>query len=87
MSKSVSDHTEPATDMEKPQGGAIVAFVPEPAMERRVILKMDILLMPVMSIIFVFMFLDRSNIGNARVAGLQKTLKISDYQYQLGECT
>ena len=33
---------------------------------------------------YLLAFLDRSNIGNARVAGLQKDLKMTDIQYQTG---
>lgn len=34
---------------------------------------------------YLLAFLDRSNIGNARVAGLQKNLKMTDIQYQTGK--
>ena len=36
-----------------------------------------------MHIIDLLSFIDRVNIGNARVAGLQTDLKMSDYQYSL----
>lgn len=54
-------------------------------LERRVLWKLDIFLMPIMSTLFIFLFLDRANIGNARVAGLQKTIHATDTQYQLGK--
>lgn len=38
-----------------------------------------------MSILYLAAFIDRSNIGNARVAGLQIDLSISDNQYQPGK--
>lgn len=53
-------------------------------LERRVLWKLDVFLMPIMSALFIFLFLDRANIGNARVAGLQKTIHATDTQYQLG---
>lgn len=59
-------------------------FQTDARLDRIVLLKLDLLLMPVMSIIFIFLFLDRANIGNARVAGLQKDLQVTDMQYQLG---
>ena len=34
---------------------------------------------------YLISFVDRSNIGNARVAGLQKDLKLSDVQYETGK--
>lgn len=53
--------------------------------ERRLLWKLDAFLMPLMSLLFIFLFLDRANIGNARVAGLQKSIHATDTQYQLGE--
>ncbi|PPQ82706.1 hypothetical protein CVT25_009403 [Psilocybe cyanescens] len=50
---------------------------------RRAVLKMDLTLLPVMTLIYLLSFLDRSNIGNARVAGLQKGLHMTDHQYQV----
>ena len=55
-------------------------------LDRKVVLKLDLLLLPVMCTIFVLLFLDRANIGNARVAGLQKDLHITSTQYQIGAC-
>lgn len=57
----------------------------DPHLERKVLRKLDLLLMPLMSLLFLFLFLDRANIGNARVAGLQKAIHATDYQYQLGQ--
>ena len=53
-------------------------------LERKTVTKLDLLLVPSMSILYLCAFLDRSNIGNARVAGLQTDLKITDIQYQTG---
>jgi hypothetical protein len=54
-------------------------------LERRTVTKLDLLLVPSMSILYLCAFLDRSNIGNARVAGLQTDLALSDHQYQTGK--
>ncbi|EIW55358.1 MFS general substrate transporter [Trametes versicolor FP-101664 SS1] len=43
--------------------------------------KMDWVVLPVVTMIYFLSSLDRSNIGNARIAGLQKELHMSDYQY------
>lgn len=61
------------------------SFDADPDLERKVLWKLDLLLMPLMSLLFLFLFLDRANIGNARVAGLQKAIHATDYQYQLGK--
>ena len=65
-------------------GDVFESFQIIPRLDRRVVLKLDLLLMPTMCIIFVFLFLDRANIGNARVAGMQKSLRLTDLQYQTG---
>ncbi|KAK5047589.1 hypothetical protein LTR84_006686 [Exophiala bonariae] len=51
--------------------------------ERQTLQKMDVLLVPVTCMIYLLSFLDRANMGNARVAGLQTQLKLTDHQYQL----
>ena len=53
-------------------------------MERKALLKLDLLLVSLMCSLYLLAFLDRANIGNARVAGLQTALGISDHQYQIG---
>jgi hypothetical protein len=60
------------------------SFQMVPSKERRVVLKLDLFLLPVLIFIFILLFLDRANIGNARVAGLQKDIAITDYQYATG---
>lgn len=52
--------------------------------ERKALLKLDLLLVSLMCSLYLLAFLDRANIGNARVAGLQTDLGISDHQYQIG---
>lgn len=54
-------------------------------LERKTVIKLDLLLVPSMSILYLLAFLDRTNVGNARVAGLQTDLAISDAQYQTGK--
>ncbi|EIW60615.1 MFS general substrate transporter [Trametes versicolor FP-101664 SS1] len=43
--------------------------------------KMDLIVLPVTTMMFFLSSLDRSNIGNARVAGFQEQLGISDEQF------
>jgi hypothetical protein len=52
--------------------------------ERKAVLKLDLLLVSLMCSFYLLAFLDRANIGNARIAGLQTDLGISDHQYQIG---
>jgi len=45
--------------------------------------KVDLYVVSCATMLYFLSFLDRSNIGNARVAGLQQDLKMSDHQYSL----
>lgn len=56
-----------------------------PEIERRVIRKLDFRVVPLVTALYVLAFLDRSNIGNARIAGMTKDLKLvgNDYQWLL----
>ncbi|KAK2608743.1 hypothetical protein QQS21_002732 [Conoideocrella luteorostrata] len=49
--------------------------------ESRVRLKMDFCLIPLVSLLYLLAFIDRSNIGNARLAGLEKDLNLQGYDY------
>lgn len=51
--------------------------------ERRATLKLDMSVMPLIIAFYFFSSLDRSNIGNARVAGLQHDLRLSDHEFSV----
>lgn len=53
------------------------------AAEKRAVRRMDCAILPIMTLYYFLSFLDRGNIGNARVAGLQKALHMTDYQYSV----
>ncbi|KAF2265736.1 MFS general substrate transporter [Lojkania enalia] len=53
-----------------------------PDEERMVLKKLDRRLVPFMALLYCLSFLDRSNIGNARIAGLQKDLNLNSNQYE-----
>ncbi|OBT54896.1 hypothetical protein VE04_04891 [Pseudogymnoascus sp. 24MN13] len=55
----------------------------DPVLDKKTLFRLDILLVPLVASMYLLAFLDRANIGNARVAGLQKDLGISDTQYQI----
>ncbi|KAF2194282.1 putative MFS transporter [Zopfia rhizophila CBS 207.26] len=65
-----------ATDI---YGHSLVHF--DPAAERRLRLKIDLYIVPTVSLLYLFCFIDRANIGNARLAGLEKDLKLQGYDY------
>ncbi|KAG8703948.1 hypothetical protein FRC08_002539 [Ceratobasidium sp. 394] len=51
------------------------------ALQRRAIWKIDLIVIPLLTMFYLLSFLDRANIGNARVAGLQTDLKMTNKQY------
>ncbi|KAF5391364.1 hypothetical protein D9757_001855 [Collybiopsis confluens] len=52
-------------------------------LERKAVRRLDVVILPMISMFYLLSFLDRANIGNARVAGLQKNLGMTDHQYQI----
>lgn len=49
-------------------------FSEDPKMARRLLLKCDLRLIPILGTLYLVSFLDRSNIANARLFGLEKSL-------------
>ena len=47
-----------------------------------VVRKIDLHLISALFLLFIFNILDRSNIANARLGGMQEDLGLSDTQYQ-----
>ncbi|KAG6852760.1 hypothetical protein C0991_009282 [Blastosporella zonata] len=45
--------------------------------------KVDTFILPVVSMFYLLSFLDRTNFANARVAGLQRDLRMTNYQYSI----
>lgn len=48
---------------------------------KKVRTKLDLRLMPIVSLLYLLSFLDRGNIGNARIEGLTESLKMTGPQY------
>ncbi|KAG5983252.1 hypothetical protein E4U55_000476 [Claviceps digitariae] len=49
--------------------------------ESRIRLKMDLALIPLVSLLYLLAFIDRANIGNAKIAGLDKDLGLRGFEY------
>ncbi|KAF5543002.1 major facilitator superfamily transporter [Fusarium mexicanum] len=74
-----------ATD--EPEKGEMV-IIPtmhgiDPVTERRVVWKFDLRILPVLAIMYLFNSLDKSNMGNAKTAGLVKDLGLKGDQYNI----
>ncbi|OAV87361.1 hypothetical protein PTTG_05191 [Puccinia triticina 1-1 BBBD Race 1] len=53
------------------------------ALEKRAILKLDLLVIPILGLFVLLSALDQSNIGNVRILGLQKDLRMTDYDFSM----
>ncbi|KAK4034458.1 major facilitator superfamily domain-containing protein [Parachaetomium inaequale] len=49
--------------------------------EKAILRKMDMRLIPMLALLYLLSFLDRGNIGNAKIEGLQENLGLTDDQY------
>ena len=49
--------------------------------EKRIVRKLDLTVVPVLWCLFLVSFVDRGNIGNAKIAGMTKTLKLQGDDY------
>ncbi|KAH9213618.1 MFS transporter-like protein [Leptodontidium sp. 2 PMI_412] len=52
------------------------------ALEKRVVRKIDRHLIPLVMILYLLAYLDRSNIGNARIAGMEEDFNLKPGQYE-----
>lgn len=48
---------------------------------KKVLRKMDLHLIPMLSVLYLLSFLDRGNIGNAKIEGLAEDLHLTGAQY------
>lgn len=60
-------------------GNSLAKF--DPKAEAKLRWKIDLYIVPTVALLYLFCFIDRANIGNARLAGLEKDLKMKGYDY------
>ncbi|KAJ7131183.1 major facilitator superfamily domain-containing protein [Mycena epipterygia] len=58
----------------------------DPAAERRLVRKLDFRLLPCLALAYLLAFIDRSNAGNARIAGLATELRLGNWGFNIGTC-
>ncbi|KFA79987.1 hypothetical protein S40288_01836 [Stachybotrys chartarum IBT 40288] len=73
---NVAERGQVATDK---YGQPLVQY--DPVAERKLRLKIDLYIVPTVALLYLFCFIDRANIGNARIAGLEADLGMSGYDY------
>lgn len=60
-----------------------MVVVDEAEEEKRILRKIDLHVVPLVMLLYLFSFLDRVNIGNARLYGLERDLGLSTTQFQV----
>ncbi|KAE8148494.1 major facilitator superfamily domain-containing protein [Aspergillus avenaceus] len=82
---------EPKPDLESPPPGSVTmspqevdsgSFLEEER-EKHLVWKIDLHILPMVVLLYLFSFLDRVNIGNARLYGLEEDLGLVGNQYQV----
>ncbi|KAH7066763.1 major facilitator superfamily domain-containing protein [Paraphoma chrysanthemicola] len=89
MSVSPDKMHEERYESGKERGGVeagLGAGLEDEKMMRSVVFKMDIRLLPILALLFLCSFIDRTNVGNAKILGLEKDIGINDHQYAIGLC-
>ncbi|KAF1846583.1 uncharacterized protein K460DRAFT_377746 [Cucurbitaria berberidis CBS 394.84] len=93
--RSMTPHNEPTTKHGSAEDDGLLPSIRRPSLDsvqsyelytpdedRAVLKKLDRRLVLFMALLYCLSFLDRSNIGNARIAGLNDDLKLSSTQYE-----
>ncbi|KAF2093157.1 putative MFS transporter [Rhizodiscina lignyota] len=58
-------------------------FTIDPKAERRLLWRFDLRILPILAVMYLFNSLDKANLGNAKTAGLEKSLGLKDNQYNI----
>ncbi|GAD94189.1 hypothetical protein PVAR5_2811 [Paecilomyces variotii No. 5] len=56
----------------------------EQRLTKSLLFKLDTRILPMLALLFLCSFLDRTNVGNAKIIGLEKDVNITDHQYDIG---
>ena len=75
MISPVAETNKPLSPLKVDESGQTI--------ERRIVRKFDFSIMPLVFCLYLVAFLDRSNIGNAKTAGMSADLEIDDRQFQV----
>lgn len=77
-----NDKKKPSGQSEEPDDATILTalrnYVPDTPEEKRLVRKIDFVLLPILWWMYILAHLDRSNIANANAAGMSEDLGLSD---------
>ncbi|KAJ0377093.1 hypothetical protein COL922a_014122, partial [Colletotrichum nupharicola] len=78
---SISD-TLPDKEVQQPPADEHDIYI-DPAAEKALLRKLDMWIVPPVMLLYLLSFLDRVNIGNARLYGMEEDLGLKGDQYQI----
>jgi MFS family permease len=79
--KQSTSHHETLTDPDLKHGEINIPH--DDSLDAKVLRKCDLHVVPILTVLFLFAFLDRINIGNARLLGLEEELDMQGHQYNI----
>lgn len=71
----------PGSDAEATSTTAATDLYIDPAAEKKLLLKLDAFFVPIIMLVYLSCFLDRSNIGNVKIAGMPKDIGATTQQF------
>lgn len=60
---------------------ALQNYIPGTDREKKLLRKIDLRLMPILWVMYILNYVDRTNIGNAKISGMSKDLHLDDSRY------
>ncbi|KAM5341782.1 hypothetical protein ACJ41O_014813 [Fusarium nematophilum] len=76
------EHEDVAVDAKDASSGA-ESYTPGSEEEKRLVRKIDMYILPMMWIMYLLSYMDRTNIGNAKIAGMDKDLNLDSNRYSI----
>lgn len=87
MTNQEDEKTRPGSVNDAPEKGEVTLISAQqsidPEMERRIVWKFDLRILPLLACMYLFNSLDKSNMGNAKTAGLVDDLGLKGDQYNI----
>ncbi|KAF3913405.1 hypothetical protein ABW20_dc0108739 [Dactylellina cionopaga] len=80
---SLTDSKQHAEDVEYAGSSNTPSFEIDPEEEKRLVRKIDLIILPTMWLMYLLSYMDRTNIGNAKIAGMQDDLKLTSGEYSV----
>ncbi|GAM83037.1 hypothetical protein ANO11243_010230 [Dothideomycetidae sp. 11243] len=82
MEKESNSHHEEAVSVDSAEQH-IDGYVPDTEEERKLVRKIDLYLLPAIWGMYLLSYMDRTNIGNAKTAGMAKDLHLDSNRYSI----